>query len=336
MKKQEINKKKSFKKTMTSKALEANRKNARKSTGPKTQRSKSLIISNLKHGVFASIPVLPVLESRKEYDKLVKELKKDLCPRGVLEEELVIKIANIIWKTRRLVNYENICLLKKYADVCVENKFGWVPWNKRILVVDKHPGPKFLAEMFESLTGDSKNADKNRSSFLCYAFLPDDYLFDGPNVLNIINSICDYEYLERKRNKLDVPDSPSALFDLKDIWPDILEENFSTTKKQLKEVILIMANEFGKTYDELVTGAGKMTYSFAAECNKTIEEYIEKIHHQATGKLFDEDPAERIMKFEAHLNRQLLQTLHELQRIQGMRVGISRPPEAIDITSEGV
>ena len=65
MKKQEINKKKSFEKTMTPKAFEANRKNARKSTGPKTQRSKFLPPSNLKHGILASVPVLPILESRK-------------------------------------------------------------------------------------------------------------------------------------------------------------------------------------------------------------------------------------------------------------------------------
>ncbi len=78
--KQEIKEKKSFKKTMTSKALEANRKNARKSTGPKIQRSKFLSPPNLKHGILASVPVLPMYESQKEYDKLVIELKKDLCP----------------------------------------------------------------------------------------------------------------------------------------------------------------------------------------------------------------------------------------------------------------
>ena len=80
MKKQEIKEKKSFKKTMTSKAIEANRKNARKSTGPKTQRSKFLPPSNLKHGILASVPVLPILESQKAYDELGTELKKDLCP----------------------------------------------------------------------------------------------------------------------------------------------------------------------------------------------------------------------------------------------------------------
>lgn len=42
--------------------------------------------------------------------------------------------------------------------------------------------------------------------------------------------------------------------------------------------------------------------------------------------------SESMLKFESHLHRQYIQTLHELQRLQGMRAGISGPPQAVDIT----
>jgi hypothetical protein len=49
-------------------------------------------------------------------------------------------------------------------------------------------------------------------------------------------------------------------------------------------------------------------------------------------------PAEtldKVMRYEAHLNRQMLQAPHELQRLQAARAGAPVPPPAVlDVTVE--
>ncbi|HPL88753.1 MAG TPA: hypothetical protein PLX04_00625 [Caldisericia bacterium] len=335
MKKQEINKKKSFEKTMTPKAFEANRKNARKSTGPKTQRSKFLPPSNLKHGILASVPVLPIYESQKEYDKLVIELKKDLCPHGTLEIVLVEKIANIIWKTRRLARYENAHIRWDFSRVVDNILKDWVSWKERTstnedLAIDVG---KSRLEIF----GDEEMEISERLlSFVEFDDLPEDGSLEGKKIFLIINTLCDFEYLNRREKHEKIPCSSLEFFDVKELWPDIFNENFSKTKKQIKEIISIIAKQFGKTQKELYESGHKLVLSLFEEYKLISESVGKEMEVKIQQCLFDQYISESVVKLEAHLNRQLLQTLHELQRIQGMRIGISRPPEAIDITGENI
>jgi hypothetical protein len=47
------------------------------------------------------------------------------------------------------------------------------------------------------------------------------------------------------------------------------------------------------------------------------------------------DVLDKVMRYEAHLNRQMLQALHELQRLQAARAGAPvLPPAALDVTVE--
>ena len=54
---------------MNQNKLDANRDNARKSTGPKTAMGKAASLRNaLKHGMLAATPILVGLESRKAWE----------------------------------------------------------------------------------------------------------------------------------------------------------------------------------------------------------------------------------------------------------------------------
>jgi hypothetical protein len=45
---------------------------------------------------------------------------------------------------------------------------------------------------------------------------------------------------------------------------------------------------------------------------------------------------DKVLRYETHVSRQLLQTLHELQRLQAARAGQPAPlPAALDVTVEG-
>jgi hypothetical protein len=89
----------------------SNRRNARKSTGPKTARGKSRSRLNaLKHGILASQAVLATTEGREEraaFEELVDGLACDFAPVGTFEQVLVQQIAACLWRQRRLLMFEN-------------------------------------------------------------------------------------------------------------------------------------------------------------------------------------------------------------------------------------
>ena len=90
--------------------VQANRRNALRSTGPKTLEGKRFVRWNaLKHGLLAREVVLPArecVENDAEFRNLLGHLRHDLQPSGVLEEILVEKIAVCYWRLRRVLRSE--------------------------------------------------------------------------------------------------------------------------------------------------------------------------------------------------------------------------------------
>jgi hypothetical protein len=92
---------------MTSdKQTEANRRNARKSTGPKTPEGKAVTRLNaLQHGLLAQDVLLPG-EDEAALQELGESLVADLRPEGALEILLVKEIIDAHWRLRRLRRVE--------------------------------------------------------------------------------------------------------------------------------------------------------------------------------------------------------------------------------------
>lgn len=90
--------------------VNVNRRNARLSTGPKSDRGKAAVKWNaMKHGLLAKEVVIRAgdgKENMSEFQTLLTSLADDLQPEGVLEEMLVEKIAVCYWRLRRVVRCE--------------------------------------------------------------------------------------------------------------------------------------------------------------------------------------------------------------------------------------
>ena len=99
---------------------ESNRRNSRKSTGPKTARGKSWSRLNaLKHGVLASQVVIATTEgrdAREAFEALVDGLAQDFAPVGTFEQALVQQIGACIWRQRRLLMFENRAAFQSRDD----------------------------------------------------------------------------------------------------------------------------------------------------------------------------------------------------------------------------
>src|SRR5215469_2019445 len=86
----------------TAKQIEANRRNALKSTGPRTPEGKAVVSLNaLKHGLRARRVVLPG-ENVEEFHQLCDDLEAEWQPQSRSEQFYVEQMAVSQWKLTRL------------------------------------------------------------------------------------------------------------------------------------------------------------------------------------------------------------------------------------------
>ncbi len=90
----------------TQKQIEANRRNSRRSTGPKTRAGKAESKMNtMKHGLLAADLVVRD-EDPVEFAGVLESLVDELRAQGPLEEQLVERVAACMWRLRRLYRVE--------------------------------------------------------------------------------------------------------------------------------------------------------------------------------------------------------------------------------------
>ena len=103
---------------MTSqKQIEANRKNAQKSTGPVSVAGKEIVARNaVRHGILSANVFIDEGE-QKIYDNFCDEMFKNLKPQSGFENFLVDRIISTAWRMRRIVCIEAMKLEKanKYS-----------------------------------------------------------------------------------------------------------------------------------------------------------------------------------------------------------------------------
>jgi hypothetical protein len=86
--------------------LEANRANAKRSTGPTTDSGKARSKANaLKRGLSAKAVVIDG-EDPRQFEALRASLERDFEPSTVIERELVENLAALLWRQRRGHRFE--------------------------------------------------------------------------------------------------------------------------------------------------------------------------------------------------------------------------------------
>ena len=87
---------------ISSKKLEANRRNALKSTGPKTKEGKLFASQNaLKHGLNAE-KFLVICENLEEVNAFIERMMDYLKPKGVSQEIIAEKIIELAIRLKRI------------------------------------------------------------------------------------------------------------------------------------------------------------------------------------------------------------------------------------------
>ena len=92
---------------MTSlKQIEANRRNALRSTGPRTEQGKQRASQNaVRHGLTAETVIVP-LEDAADYQAFEQAVTADYDAETAVERELVLRLASLLWRLRRATSIE--------------------------------------------------------------------------------------------------------------------------------------------------------------------------------------------------------------------------------------
>jgi hypothetical protein len=115
----------------------ANRRNAVKSTGPKTTQGKAVVAQNaIKHGFLAHQDLIQG-EDRELFESRRRELIADLAPAGPMETTLAERIVSLTWRLKRAERLQNEVFdyliadeikesLSNYGDELSENDTKWI------------------------------------------------------------------------------------------------------------------------------------------------------------------------------------------------------------------
>jgi hypothetical protein len=97
--------------------------------GPKSPDGKAAVRKNaVKHGMRASLPLASRIEERADYEKHLDGVMQSLEPEGYLETEMAVRVAEILWRIRRIGVFEaqkiNIMLDLMPQDMAMSAQYG--------------------------------------------------------------------------------------------------------------------------------------------------------------------------------------------------------------------
>src|SRR5260370_14096919 len=108
--------------TTSFRQIEANRRNALKSTGPKTAAGKEQSRRNaVRHGLTAET-VIGMLEDAEDYRQFEAAVISDYDAQSAVERELVLRLASLLWRLRRATTMET-----RLFEIQAEHFGGYTP-----------------------------------------------------------------------------------------------------------------------------------------------------------------------------------------------------------------
>lgn len=288
----------------------ANRRNARKSTGPKTEKGKQRVSRNaLKHGILSGLKVLPGIETEQEWERHLAQTRGDLKPNGYVARALVDMIALDLWQQKRAARYQmdltSQALEKVEADVEAD-------------IMAKTPAPvmagcegqpyveRVKSELLDILEFGAVVGDLSD--------LPDEErLRDGMMIVHLacLDARVDFKRLRDLRNVgIDPSEFPDAN-DLADIpWTAALVRRALRRVAESRNIELAV-----------------LMLNITARIGNTVGEHFQKLiaFHLAVQEsrcrrtLPKDGDLERICRYRAHSQRSISRRLEQLARLQKAR-----------------
>lgn len=295
-------------KLMSQKQLEANRRNARKSTGPKSGPGKAWSKQNaLKHGILSQEVLVRgqhLRESPREYEALRAEYFENLAPVGPMEAMLVDRIVTTHWRLRRALRAESgeaALSVDGGAHRRAEPSVGllWFQWRLAGDVargmLDSALGCKYFIHTLEILLRFVRRDGELTAAGLARAR---ELLGNGPSAL--LDKLVEF-----RQRLLERPDDQPP-----EAW-----------RARHREEVL------ARLHHELLSAQAVAEPVFARA-------KVEEQSRQSAATLPSAKVLDKILRYETTLERQLYRAMHQLERLQRRRLGEAVPaPAVLEVTS---
>lgn len=288
------------------KQIQANRRNSQKSTGPKSAAGKSVVRLNaVKHGAMAETVVIPFMESEEEWEEHRRGVLESIAPVGHVESALADRVAELLWRLRRVARYEREIVANKQEAV-----------EERILYYE------FDAISLEHLRRDSENTRATVSLLKRLPRLGKNAEIPASVAMPLIDAAA------RKVKGFDLSglrlpeDSEGTVYDFASWYAD-----------DLRWVITAIAERAGTSLEGMLEAASFEVHYIAVKAELELKKGVKLVGRARRKALLPgQHETDKISRYEAHLDRSLYKALHELQRLQAMRLGREAPlPVAVDV-----
>ena len=306
-------------KMISKKQLTANRRNARKSTGPKTAGGKAIVSQNaLRHGLLSELRVLPGLERQEDWQAHIERTLADLNPVGYMEEILAERIALLLWRLGRVARYE-----RGTAAAAFENAENDLAMNDLRWRSEKCRTHSPLKEAKEK----TEFARRWLTSLESCNNLPKEE--PVPNGASVISAAASAAYTQL--SDLDV--LPPGLSD----YPDGFDpEDVSWTADLVCQTVQAIANFKKLDFDELMARMTRNPRRELAEAESEEDAVVRRLEQYRRASILPgEAHLEKVHRYEAHLERAFYKAMHEFQRLQAARRYGAPAPVAIDVIVDG-
>lgn len=278
----------------------------RKASGPRTPQGKERSKHNaLKHGIFSELVVLNS-ESPAEFRSLLKRLREDCQPEGIIEETLVEKLAAIIWRYRRLIAAE-----RAEIQECTE----FMAWDKESQKQEEVQKIE-LQDGFDPEDGLIRRIRNSEVLDSCLDLLAE--LEEGIRTLGFDRQRDDNLLAKIYGNsKITIVDNLLfnyyKFFLTAEVTEEERQEKGYATPEQCKQFVLdLIGVEIRK-----LERYGKSLRVVEAKKMK-----VERLRRSVP----DSPILDRLLRYEASLERAFERTLNQLERLQRMRLGQPVPP----------
>jgi hypothetical protein len=328
--------------------IEANRRNARLSTGPRSAAGKAIVATNpIRHGIFASLPVVAG-ENPYDWEQHRAGVVAALAPVGLLEVNLAERAALLLWQLARLGRYQAAATTEAVEDAILLPP-DTDPVERAHFPVAQREDDYLKCTELNLRIARKNHADEQGAADLLRRL--GDPTATGPVNRAWAGAVLDWAYGLASHNPLRkfMPESYSDPG-----FPSrIGAEGVGT------EEVLGSAEWLGRALDYYADAAGETPAEFRANVQTAIDgraaahvREVSRLEAEAAAilrraesrrsraadaALLPPEPiAERVMKYEKHLHGLLTSTLHELERLQARRGGMPViPPVVADIQVTG-
>jgi len=312
--------------------IEANRRNALRSTGPRTVEGKRRSSLNaVRHGLLARTPVLLHVEAEEDWEAHVMATVDALAPVGHVETMLAERIALLSWRLGRVARYESEELShrqERVVDRVHGDRIRAAAWAESSNIYSTA-----TPSQLEELVAIDREACDAIHAFLdacaakeLEAVAPTAAYFASVLVARaagVDSGEWDRIELEDGRVLGKIPFEEWS-------GPIAFDTGFSVAARSGQDV---GQDELPRAVSDLFTSARNMADRQLAQGEKELAKVRRSIAHRRTDHLML--PAldvQLLCRYESHLERGMYRALHELQRLQAARNSeLVLAPIAVDV-----